>query len=98
MGSGNGSLLRIFSDVKGKLTQFIVVQKVNRVKEMLLYEDLTLSEISEKLKYQSIDLMVAQYKNHTGLNPGYFIKLKKERELVAKKSELFFDGFAKFSL
>lgn len=95
IGSMNGSILKIFSDVKGiSLIQFIVAQKVNRVKEMLLNEDLPLSMIAEKLQYQSVDLMIAQFKKQTGLPPAYFINLKNTRGFkVSDSSEAFIEEY-----
>lgn len=79
-GSDNESILKIFSDVKGmSVMQFIVIQKIERIKELLLYEELTLPEIAKKLFYKNEDLLIAQFKKYTGLTPAYFIELKKER-------------------
>ncbi len=79
-GSDNESILKIFSDVKGmSVMQFIILQKVERIKELLLYEDLTLQEIAEILYYKNEDLLIAQFKKYTGLTPDYFRELKKER-------------------
>jgi len=78
--SGNEYILKIFSDVMGiSVMQFIVIQKIERVKELLLYDDLTLSEISEKLNYKNEQFMAAQFKKYTGLTPTYFKQLRKER-------------------
>lgn len=83
LGSEGESILKIFSDVKGiSIIQFIVLQKVERVKELLLYEDLSLAEIAEKLRYQSVPHLTAQFKKFTGLSPGYYKKLKNEREKI----------------
>lgn len=79
-GSDNESILKIFSDVKGmSVMQFIILQKVERIKELLLYEELTLKEMADKLYYKNEDFLVAQFKKHTGLTPAYFKELKKER-------------------
>lgn len=80
LGSGNEAILKIFSDVKGlSIMQFIVLQKIERVKELLLYDDLSLAEISEKLRYKNEHYLIAQFKKYTGLSPTYFKKLKNER-------------------
>lgn len=74
------SVLKIFSDVKGmSVIQFIVTQKIERAKELLLYEDRPLSEISDILNYKNQESLVAQLKKYTGLTPDYFKKLKRER-------------------
>ena len=59
--------------------QLIILQKIERIKELLLYEDSTLGEIAEKLYYKNEDLLIAQFKKYTGLTPAYFKELKKER-------------------
>lgn len=80
LGSENESILKIFSDVKGiSIMQFIVLQKIERIKELLLYDDLSLAEIAEKLRYKNEHYLIAQFKKYTGLHPTYFQKLKKER-------------------
>lgn len=80
LGSKSESILKVFSDVKGvSIMQFIVLQKVERVKELLLYEDLSLEEIAEKLRYKNKQYLIAQFKKYTGLSPTYFKKIKNER-------------------
>lgn len=80
LGSERDSVLKIFSDVKGvSIMQFIVLQKIERAKELLLYNELSLVEISEKLRYKNEHYFIAQFKKHTGLTPTYFKNLKKER-------------------
>jgi AraC-like DNA-binding protein len=84
-GADNGSILKIFSDVKGmSVMQFIIIQKIERIKEMLLYQDFTLEEIAEKLYYKNKDLLIAQFEKYTGLTPAYFSELKKERITLSK--------------
>lgn len=79
-GSENESILKIFSDVKGmSVMQFIIIQKIERIKELLLYENLTLRQIADKLYYKNEALLIAQFKKYTGLTPSYFKELKKER-------------------
>lgn len=83
--SGEESILKIFSDVKGmSVLQFIVIQKIERAKELLLYDDIPLSGISETLNYKNSDYMLAQFKKVTGLSPSYFIRLKKERMKITE--------------
>ncbi len=80
LNSKNESILKIFSDVKGiSIMQFIVLQKVERVKELLLYDDLSLAGIAEKLRYKNEHYLIAQFKKYTGLSPDYFKKLRNER-------------------
>ena len=68
---------KFFSHVK-KITieKFIISQKIERVKQLLLFNDLTLSEIAWKLNYSSPAHLSAQFKKITGLTPSLFKKLK----------------------
>jgi AraC-like DNA-binding protein len=83
---GEESILKIFSDVKGmSVLQFIVIQKIERVKELMLYEDMPLEEIAEILNYKNKDYLIAQFKKVTGLTPFYFKRLKKVRMEIAEQ-------------
>lgn len=74
-------LANIFSEVKGiTLQQFIIIQKIERVKELLLYDKLNLTEISHKLHYSSVAHLSNQFKKVTGLSPSFFKQLKKKRK------------------
>ncbi len=74
-------LSNIFSEVKGiTLQQFIILNKIERVKELLLYDELNLSEISHKLHYSSVAHLSNQFKKVTGLSPSYFKQLKQKRK------------------
>jgi AraC-like DNA-binding protein len=73
-------LSNIFSEVKGiTIQQFIILNKIERVKELLLYDELNLTEISYKLHYSSVAHLSNQFKKITGLSPSYFKKIKKAR-------------------
>lgn len=75
-------LSNIFSEVKGTTIQhFIIMHKIERVKELLLYDELTLSEISYKLRYSSVAHLSNQFKKITGLTPSYFKDLKQKRRM-----------------
>jgi AraC-like DNA-binding protein len=88
IGNGESSVLQIFSDVQGiSILNFIILQKIERIKEMLLYEDFTLSEIAQKLHYKNEQYMIAQFKKFTGLYPQYFIELKAQRERIRKHTK-----------
>lgn len=68
---------KFFSNVK-KMTieKFIIAQKIERVKQLLIYNELTLSEIAWKLNYSSPAHLSAQFKKITGLTPSVFKKLR----------------------
>jgi AraC-like DNA-binding protein len=73
-------LSNIFSEVKGiTIQQFIIMHKIERVKELLLYDELNLTEISYKLHYSSVAHLSNQFKKVTGLSPSFYKKLKQKR-------------------
>jgi len=73
-------LSNIFSEVKGiTIQQFIIIHKIERVKELLLYDELNLSEISYKLHYSSVAHLSSQFKKITGLTPSFYKQLKQKR-------------------
>ncbi len=70
-------LSNLFSEVKGvTIQQFIILHKIERVKELLLYEELTLTEISYQMQYSSIAHLSNQFKKITGTTPSQFKLLK----------------------
>lgn len=73
-------LSNIFSEVKGiTIQQFIIIHKIEKAKELLLYDELNLTEISYKLNYSSLAHLSNQFKKVTGLSPSHFKKLKDKR-------------------
>jgi AraC-like DNA-binding protein len=69
-----------FSETAGiTVEQFIISQKIERAKELLLYDELTLTEISYKLNYSSVAHLSNQFKKVTGLTPSFFKKMKRKR-------------------
>ncbi|WP_262147753.1 helix-turn-helix domain-containing protein [Chryseobacterium foetidum] len=58
------------------LEQFFILQKIEKVKELLLYNEFTLTEISAKLGYKSVQHLSAQFRYSTGFSPTEFKKLK----------------------
>ncbi|MDZ7755825.1 helix-turn-helix domain-containing protein [Rhodohalobacter sp.] len=74
-------LSNTFSEVKGTTIQnYIIQHKIERVKELLLYDELTLTEIAWQLQYSSVAHLSNQFKKVTGLTPTYFKELKEKRE------------------
>jgi AraC-like DNA-binding protein len=70
-------LSNLFSEVKGvTIQQFIIIHKIERVKELLLYDELNLTEISYRLQYSSVAHLSNQFKKITGLTPTEFKQLK----------------------
>ena len=74
-------LANLFSEVKGiTLEQFIIIHKIEKVKELILYDELNLSEIASRLNYSSSGHLSNQFKKITGLTPSFFKKLKEKRK------------------
>ena len=66
-------LSRLFSSVEGiTIEKFITRQKIERIKELLFYDQLTLSEIAFKMNYSSVAYLSAQFKKETGMTPTAF--------------------------
>ena len=73
-------LSNLFSEVKGTtIEHFIIAHKIERAKELLLYNELTLTEIAWKLHYSSVAHLSNQFKKVTGLTPSFFKKMKHKR-------------------
>jgi len=73
-------LANIFSEVKGiTIQQYIIIHKIEKVKELLLYAELNLSEIADLLHYSSSAHLSNQFKKITGLTPSFFKQLKHKR-------------------
>jgi AraC-like DNA-binding protein len=74
-------LSNFFTEVKGiTIQQFIILNKVERVKELLLYGEYNLTEISHKLHYSSVAHLSNQFRKITGLSPSYFKLLNLPRK------------------
>jgi AraC-like DNA-binding protein len=73
-------LANIFSEVKGTtIEHYIIANKIERVKELLMYDELTLTQISYLLNYSSVAHLSNQFKKVTGLTPTFFKKIKDKR-------------------
>ncbi len=73
-------LSNLFSEVKGiTIQQFIIINKIERAKELLLYDELNLTEISYKLHYSSVAHLSNQFKKITGLTPSDYKKMRDKR-------------------
>jgi|SRR5690349_351236 len=71
------SISKLFSEVEGiTIEKFIINQKIEKVKELLIYDEWSLSEIAFKLGYSSVAHLSAQFKKVTGFNPSAFKKLQ----------------------
>lgn len=73
-------LSNLFSEVVGTtIEHFIIAHKIERVKELIVYDELNLTEISYLLHYSSVAHLSNQFKKVTGLTPSHFKKLKQKR-------------------
>jgi AraC-like DNA-binding protein len=89
-------LSNLFSAVKGiTIQQFIITHKIERVKELLFYDELNLTEIAFKLHYSSVAHLSNQFKKMTGLTPSHYKQLKdKQRRPIEEIENSSKDPFA----
>ena len=72
----------LFSEVTGvTIQQFIITHKIERAKELIIYNELSLKEIAYKLHYSSVGHLSNQFKKITGLTPIFFKSLKKKKRI-----------------
>lgn len=73
-------IANLFAEVTGTtIEHFIISHKIEKVKELLLYNEITLTEIAEQLHYSSVSHLSNQFKKVTGLTPSYFKQMKMKR-------------------
>lgn len=73
-------LANLFSEVKGiTIEKFYLTHKIEKVKELIVYDELNLTEIAYKMHYSSVAHLSNQFKKFTGLTPSHFKKLKNKR-------------------
>jgi AraC-like DNA-binding protein len=79
-------LANLFSEVKGiTIEKFYLTHKIEKVKELIVYDELNLTEIADKMNYSSVAHLSNQFKKFTGLSPSHFKKLKKERRVTLEE-------------
>ena len=82
-----GYLSNLFSEVTyTSIENFLIMQRIERAKQLIVNNKLTLTEISYKLHYSSVAHLSTQFKNTTGLTPSQFQKLISKRRDIANKS------------
>jgi AraC-like DNA-binding protein len=73
-------LANLFSETEGTtIEHFIILHKIERVKELIIYDELNLTEIAEKMHYSSVAHLSNQFKKVTGLTPSFFKSLKDKK-------------------
>ena len=81
-----GYLSHLFSSVEGiTIEKYIIAQKIEKAKELLVYDELSISEIAYQLNYSSVAHLSNQFKKVTGLTPSHFKKLKESRRISLDK-------------
>jgi AraC-like DNA-binding protein len=73
-------MANLFSEIQGTtIEKFIISHKVERIKELIIYDELNLTEIAWKMHYSSVAHLSNQFKKATGLTPSHFKILKNKR-------------------
>lgn len=73
-------LSNLFSDIEGTtIEKYFIAQKIEKVKELLVYDELSLSEIAFRLNYSSVAYLSNQFKKTTGLTPSHFKQIKEDK-------------------
>lgn len=73
-------LSNLFSEVEGTtIEKYFISQRIEKAKELLVYDELSLSEIADKLGYSSVSYLSNQFKKITGFTPSYFKSLKENK-------------------
>ena len=73
-------LSNLFSMIEGiTIEQYLINQKIEKVKELIIYNELSLTEISQELGYSSLSHLSNQFKKVTGVTPSHFKKIKNEK-------------------
>lgn len=73
-------LTSLFSSTEGvTIEKYVILQRIEKAKELLIYDELSLSEIADKLGYSSVQHLSQQFKKTTGLTPSHFKQLKENK-------------------
>lgn len=81
-----GSISHLFSEVENTtIEKYFIAQKIERVKELLVYDELTLNEIADLMNYSSAAHLSAQFKKITGLTPSHYKRIKENRRIPLDK-------------
>jgi AraC family transcriptional regulator len=82
------SISELFSQSEGiTLEKYIITKRLEKVKELLVYSDFTLTEIAHKTGFSSINHLSRQFKQHTGLSPSQFRTIRLSKQKVSGKQE-----------
>ena len=82
-------LANLFSEVQGTtIEQFIIAHKIERIKELIIYGELNITEIAWKMNYSSVAHLSNQFKKATGLSPLHFNQLRNKRDNPVEESDI----------
>lgn len=80
LGYNYNYLSNLFTEVKGvTIAHYIISHKIERAKELIVYDEMTLTQIAERLNYSSVSHLSTQFKKYTGLTPSFFRRMKNKR-------------------
>jgi AraC-like DNA-binding protein len=83
-------LANLFSEVQGTtIEHFIIAHKIERIKELIIYDELNITEIAWKLNYSSVAHLSNQFKKVTGLSPSHFKQLKDKKRRPIEEIGIF---------
>ncbi|MFN3490074.1 MAG: helix-turn-helix domain-containing protein [Emticicia sp.] len=75
-------LANLFSEVQGTtIEQYIISHKIERIKELIVYGEMNITEIANNMNYSSVAHLSSQFKKATGLTPSHFKQLKEKRRI-----------------
>jgi AraC-like DNA-binding protein len=81
-------LANLFSEVQGTtIMQYLIALKVERIKNLIVYDQMNMTEIAWKMNYSSVAHLSNQFKKVTGLTPSHFKQMKNKRLLAIEKTE-----------
>lgn len=89
-----GYLANLFSEVEANtIERYVISLKIERIKQLIVNEELTFSEIAYKMHYSSIAHLSGQFKKETGLTPSHFKKLKEKRRMTIQEIKSALNGY-----
>lgn len=75
-------LSNLFSEIEGTtIEKYVILQKIEKVKELIVYDELSLKEIADQLGYSSVAYLSNQFKKVTGLTPSHFKSIGKQKRI-----------------
>jgi AraC-like DNA-binding protein len=75
------AIAKLFAETEGKtIEHYILINKIEKVKELILYKNLKVNQIAQKLQYKSPEQLSKQFKKITGVTPSYFKSLREKKQ------------------